>query len=479
MAQIRLGLGQVNITDYLIVVARKTTTPLVEEAREPYAPPQPTTRNVVVPATGDIDPVIYYVDIHESSDGSTLGLLLIQIVYDLKNNIILSEKRYYRADGGGPNDPLSGQNIIEDSYLDGKTISAVYKEGFRPLVPPEYASFKEYDLHTGGGIELLNDMVFGPGEVTVIEISYATAAPATTSGSGFYSGVITLIADTTLNNTHRGKRLKCESDASSRQVHTLEDVTTVPDGTFYYFTFNGGNQLQTKIVPVSGQTIEYNGASYTEMTLGLGEYLRIERAGAGWEATLVHENILRVGEKLTAGYLSHPSTMPEDGRLLDGDDYPRIWYWIKNILPSTHKIIDDTVVNGGYSHPDGKQGLFVLHSTLKKFRMPNTQGISEKGLADFDSYGADTGRIYDYPGGVQAQQIPNHKHYTVAIEQLNSFLDPTSTQQIAYQRNDSGDYKYKLGPSSNAATVGLSSDSINGGSENRVRNVGVIFLRRI
>ena len=59
MAQIRLGVGQVNITNTLIAIARKTTTPLVEEAREPYAPPHPATRNVVLPAAGSIDPVIY------------------------------------------------------------------------------------------------------------------------------------------------------------------------------------------------------------------------------------------------------------------------------------------------------------------------------------------------------------------------------------------------------------------------------------
>jgi hypothetical protein len=101
MGQIRLGIGQVNITDYLIVIARKTTSPLVIEAQEKYDPPQPATQNVVVPREGNIDPVIYYVDFRESPDGVSLGLLLAQFVYDLKNKILIAERRFYIVNGSG------------------------------------------------------------------------------------------------------------------------------------------------------------------------------------------------------------------------------------------------------------------------------------------------------------------------------------------------------------------------------------------
>lgn len=462
MGQIRLGLGQVNIVDHLIVIARKTTTPLVIEAQESFAPPQPAIRNVVVPAVGDIDPVIYYVDIRESADGVSLGLLLGQYVYDLKNKFIIAERRFYKVGGAGANDPAANQNILSDPYLDGKTISGVFKEGFRYLMTPDLTN-KEFDLHAGGGIELLNDKDFGQDEVWMIEVSYlGDQGMPGSGGGGLYSGVVTITADTVLDISHRGKRLKCESNASSRLVVTLEDVVTVPDAAFYHFTSNGGNQFQTKILPAAGQTITYNSEGYTEMTLAKGEYIRIEKIGAIWEATLVHPGILQVGERLPATWKDHPSTKPEDGSLFDGDDWPRPWWWIKNKLPVSHYLIDDNVINVGYVHPVGKEGLWVIHSTQKKFRMPNTQNLSERGLKSFTVYGADAERVYDYPGGLQHEMVGPHFHGLPA-----DGAGAGDIQSLVHSGN---------------SDEAISDDHLTGynigGFENRVKNFGVIYLRR-
>ncbi len=462
MAQIRLAIGQVNIVDWLVVKARKTSTPLVVEASEAYAPPQPANRNVVVPAVGNIDPTIYYIDFYESPDGVALGILLAQFVYDLKNQRIIAERRYYKVGGIHANDPPANQDTLTDTYLDGKTISGVFMEGIgRPLVPPDY-DFKEYDPVVGGGIKLLNGKLFAQDEVVVVEISFAVDQITTTGGGGLYNGVVTLTANTTLNNTHRGKRLKCESNSSSRQVHTLEDVATVPDGTFYHFTQNAGNQLQTKILPFAGQSITYNKTIWTEMTIAPGEYLRIEKTGSIWEATMVHPGILQVGERIPAQWKDHPNAFPEDGTLYDGDDYPRIWDFVKNKLPATHKITDDLVIGGGYVHPVDKVGLFVIHSTLKKFRMPNTQNISERGLKSFTAYNADAERLYDYPGGVQNEMIGPHTHSlprdAVGALNIQSLVDSANADESINSASQTG---------------------TNSGTENRVKNIGVIYLRRI
>lgn len=460
MGQIRLGIGQVNIVDYLKVIARKTTTPLVIEAQETYAPPQPTTRNVVVPAVGDIDPVIYYVDIRESADGVSLGLLLAQFVYDLKNKFLIAERRFYKVNGSGPNDPVSDQDTLTDPYFDGKTISGLFKEGFRYLMTPDLAN-KEFDLVTGGGIKLRDGKQFSDQEVWMVEISYLGDQSIAGGGAGLYSGVITITADTVLNNTHRGKRLKCESNASARLVVTLEDIVTVPDGAFYHFTSNGGNQFQTKILPAVGQTITYNGEGYTEMTLSKGEYIRIEKVGAIWEATLVHPGVLQVGERFGGTWKDHPNTKPENGTLYDGDDWPRPWWWIKNKLPASHYIIDDNVINGGYTHPAGKEGLFVIHSSQKKFRMPHTQNLSERGLKNFTAYGTDGERIYDYPGGVQNEMVGPHTHSLPRDASGSSNI-----QSLVDTSNADEDIS------------GASLTGVNSGTENRVKNFGVIYLRR-
>lgn len=479
MGQIRLGLGQVNITDYLIVIARKTTTPGIIEAQEAYAPPQPATRNVVVPAVGSIDPVIYYVDVRESPNGVTLGLLLAQFVYDLKNNVIIAERRYYLVDGPGANDPASGQNILSDAYLNGKTISGVFKEGFRYLVPDPYTN-KEYDLHPGGGIELLNGKDFGTGEVWMVEISYL-ANQTIVSGIGLYDGVITITANTVLDPTHRNKRLKCESNASSQLVVTLEDVTTVPDKTIYHFTSNGGNQFQTRILPAAGQIIGYNGEGYTEMTLAKGEFIRIENVGGTWEATMVHPGVLQVGEHISGTWKDHPNTKPEDGTLYDGDDWPRPWWWIKTKLPVTHYIIDDNVVNGGYVHPAGKEGLFVIHSTLKKFRMPNTQKLSERGLKNFTGYNTDGTRVYDYPGGVQNEMVGPANINTIAWTGSGKGKTNLTVDSIGFLATEGDGGEIDTDSQSNTNRSGARTNPwtiISPDNENRVKNIGVIYLRR-
>lgn len=461
MGQIRLGIGQVNITNHLIIVARKTTTPLVIEAQESYAPPHPATRNVVVPATGDIDPVIYYVDAYESSDGIAFDLLLSQFVYDLKTNTILSERRFYQVGYGGATDPAPNQKILSDPYLDGKTIAGVFKEGYRYL-RPNTEPIIEWQPYAGGGIELQDPFIFSQDEVWSIEISYL-GSPGTASGGGLYSGVELIAVDTTLNSSYRNKRLRTESSGSNKLVVTLEAVAAVPDGTFYHFTSNAGTQNQTRILPNGSETILYNGENYTEISFGKGEFVRIVKTGSFWEAELAHHNILQVGERLAGTWKDHPSCKPEDNTLYDGDEWPRIWWWINNKLPSTHYVIDDDVINIGYVHPVAKEGLFVRHSTLKKFRMPDSQNLSERGLKNFNTYGSDAERAYDYPGGYQTEMIGLHNHVTMITH----------------------GHSYSGGPNSAVVGNGLNSpqsfpytSNMNSGTENRVNNIGVIYLRR-
>lgn len=460
MAQIRLGIGQVNITNHLIAVARKTTTPLVIEAQKSYAPPHPATRNVVLPDVGSIDPVVYYVDFYESSNGSSFDLLLSQFVYDLKNQIVISERRFYVVGGPGATDPAPDQTILADAYLDGKTISGVFKEGFRYL-RPNTETIPEWQPHAGGGIELLNNIIFSGGEVCSIEISYLANQTQIAGGSGLYTGVGLIDFSTTLNSGHRNKRLRCESAASNILWVTLEPIASLADGTFYHFTSNGGAQSQTRIIPDGSETIKYNGENYTELSIGKGEFVRIVKTGSFWEAELAHHNILQVGERFAGTWKDHPSCKPEDGALYDGDEWSRMYWWVITKLPSTHKIVDDNVINPGYIHPADKPGLFVIHSTLKKFRVPNTQNLSERALKYFNTYGSNVDRQYDYPGGFQDEMVGPHTH--------------------SLPRDASGSVdmpSLAASPNSDEGYSDLTPTGTNSGTENIVKNFGVIYMRR-
>lgn len=480
MANIDLSVGQINITNNLIARARKVSTPLAEETREVYPAPLPSSFNVILPSSGSIDPTVYYVDFYESADGIALDLLLAQFVVNAKDNIVIEETRWYEVGGSAPTDPAPDQDTLIDVYLDGKTISRVFKDGVgRPLVDPSQ-TYNEFDLVTGGGIQLLGGVLFSFGEKVAVVISYL-AQQQQVGGAGLYNGVITITANTTLSSTHRNKRVRC-AGGSTQLVVTLEDVTVVPDGTFYHFTHNAGAQLQTKIVADTGQTVAYFNTVYPEMTIAAGEYLRIEKEGGVWEATLVHEGFLQVGERVAATYRDHPNTKPEDGALYDGDDYPRMWYWLVNSLPASHKVFDNGVTGGGYVHPVGKEGLFVLHNTLKKFRVPNTQGWSERGLASFNSFNTDGTRTYDYPGGTQAENVGAHRHLLFHDNGTSNTATPLDGTNTTAKRQGAGaqlgnvNAEYNMCPSpGNEPDSGLSGTTT---GINTVKNVGVVYLRR-
>ncbi len=480
MANIDLSIGQVNITSgYLIFIARKVSTPSVEEARRVFPTPLPASFNVILPEVGEIDPVNYFVDAYESVDGVSLDLLLTTFVVNARNNIVISETRYYKVGNGGLN-PEPDQPLLIDAYLDGKTFSAVYKDGAgRPLVPPPY-NFKEYDPYPGGGIELLNGILFSSEEIVAIEISYLAEQTQGTSQGGLYNGVVSITADTTLDSTHRNKRLRCASGSLTTLVITLEDVASVPEGAFYHFTCNDGNQLQVRILAASGVLL--NKTNYTEISISPGEYVRIEKTGTYWEATMAHDGILQVGERFSGTWKDHPNTIPEDGRLLDGDEYPRLWWWLSNKLPANQKIITDSVTNPGYTHPTDKLGLFVVHSTLKKFRMPNTQNISERGLKDFDSYNADAQRLYDYPGGVQNESVGPANIRTVSFTGVGITKNGVVNPGIGFlaTQGDGGliASDTAAGTNNNSART-LTFSIISPAGENRAKNFGVVYLRRI
>jgi hypothetical protein len=83
-------------------------------------------------------------------------------------------------------------------------------------------------------------------------------------------------------------------------------------------------------------------------------------------------------------------------------------------------------------------------------------------LKNFTSYGSDSERVYDYPGGLQNEMIGPHVHSLPA--------DASGAADIQSLVN------------SGNADEGISTSHLTGynigGTENRVKNIGTIYLRR-
>lgn len=448
MASALFSLGIVNITGHLIINARKVTDPLVIVASQTFAPPHSTTRNVTF---NNLASGTYYFDFRNSPDGIAQGTLLATYEVILETETQNIENKFYTVDGTGDHDPIQGGDTITDPYLDGKNIVGVFKEGFRFL-----KEGSEYEILPGGVVHILNNVIFSNGETYMIQILNTVPLDGGVSTGGGFAGVVEITANTTLTAaTHLNKKIRCKS-STGRLVITLPVISTITDGGFFHFTTYSGSQIQTKIITQSGEVITGYG---TEITLGSKEFLKIERRGSLYEVIEQHHNIDSVGERISA-MVQHLNSLPENGALYDGDDYPRVWKWLTVDLPTDRQILTDAVTDPAYAHPDDKFGMFVRNATgtAKKFRMPNTQGYFYRGLPSFTSFGA------GLPGREEGEMVGPHTH---------GVKPPNSNSQSGYGKTTTGN-------DAGEATGIVQYDTLeNDGTENRPKNIGEISLRRI
>ena len=459
-----LIIGTVNFTNYLHVTAAKVSAPSTI-IWEDWIPVPFTNYVLVIP---NLDPDVYYITFYEAPDNVSLGTLRSQGYIQATSPEFEYEFRFYEIG----NLPVGAtldvtEKIINDPYLVGKSVTQFFKEGFRFLDSSEL----DFD-DTVGDMELLTGGTFEVGEKFTVTIKNATGTISAT-GSGLYTGTLNVTEATkTLIAGDKNKRIRCVGSVST-QVITLAALSalTVEDG-FYFDNCCTGTAVQVKILLPGSDRIRFNGFmaasnNFDEFWVSKGEHLLIKKFDSDYWEVITDYKGVEVGSRQASGYKSMPAWKAEDGALLDGDEYPRLWWWINSILPSTHVITDDTVT-GAYTHPAGKEGLFVKHSTLKKFRMPNTQGLSERGLLDFNTYGADTGRVYDYPGGVQNAKLL--KFWTGSAGSLVLLqVDGTNTE-----------IGTDPGAGSPNIKQGLAIDqTLFHATENIVKNAGYVYMRHI
>lgn len=478
---LKVTLGIVNYTNYIHVTASKVSSPSAI-VWEDWIDAPITNLNFVIPG---LDPENYYVRYFDAATNVALGTLVLELLVNATTGDIVSERRYYTCGGGGAADPIDGSYGITDTYLAGKNITGCFKEGFRYFVPTtEYTS----DDVTGA-IDVINGTSFSTGEVFIVELTYKTASLSPALTVNLYVGETTVTTATrTLISADIDARVRCMG-AIATQVITLPSLPTISTGKGFYFDNTcGGVAKQVKILTNSADRIRFNGfmaASdlFEEFWVSKGEHVLIKKFDDNYWEVITDYNGVNVGERLTSGYLGMPGTIPENATLYDGDEYPRLWWWINNVLPTTHVITNDTVISA-YVHPPNQKGLFVKHSTLKKFRTPNTQGLVDKGLNDFVNYNIDitngsVERLYNYPGGFEAQMLLLHGHPVQYSREQGGNKDATGSIPLDNTSPIEIHTANTNAPTSVSNVLSTNAVGGSGGAQNRVNNNGTIFLRRI
>jgi hypothetical protein len=450
----------VGVTTFVIFRWRKVSDPGVEIDRRVFGPAPATTNNFSIP---DLDAVTYYFDTYISSDGTALTTLLATYTMDIKNSLIINERRFYVIGTGVGNAPYDGDTSLTDSNLDDKTVTGVFQRAFGYLLPTT-----EW-VRTSGGIDLQGTLKFNEGDVYMVEVTHTTEVSGDSgSAQSPFAGIKIITNSLTLDSSYRKQRCKLNG-TGSRLVVTMEPIAGIPDGTYFYFVDNdGGAQNQTKIVSSDG-TFKWAGNSTAEIWVGKGEWLWFEKQGSNFEVINNHHGLNAIYERFVSTSLSHLNALPEDNTLFDADDWPRVWWFLNNKLTPQLVITDNNLDLGGYTRPVNKDGLFIISPTKKKFRMPDTRKLSDRALSRFDSGGwnIDASRLYDYPGGLQAEMIGPHTHpITVPVED-------TSTSDTGVGKFVGG------GQGPEPFTMPTFNSGQNIGTENRVKNIGVINFRRI
>jgi hypothetical protein len=466
---LKVTLGTVNYTDWVHVTASKVSSPSVI-VWEDWIDVPVSNYNFVIPG---LDPENYWVRYYDAATNSSLGSLVAELLVNALTGDTIYERRFYLCGGGNLYDPANGATGITDPYLIGKNITGVFKEAFRYLVLDDEYSFDD----SVGNVELLNGQQLNQDERISVEIKHNAGNISVPSPEGaLYSGYLNITTSTyTLTSGDINKRIRCVG-SSNTQAITLPSLAGIStDKGFYFDNSCGGVAVQVKLLLPGSDKIRFNGFAvssnlFSEFWVSKGEHVLIRKFDDDYWEVITDYKGTNVGEKLSAGYSFHANTLKENGALIDGDEYPRLWWWINTVLPSTHKYITDTVT-GSFVPDPNRIGQFAVHSTLKKFRMPISYGMVEKGHLDFDNLGADSpNRTVDYPGGFQDEMIKSHEHLTSVVG------------------NDSWcEYGVKTGEANlrieNYTTNGFSTKrnktSSVGGSEQRVKNIGVVFLRRI
>jgi hypothetical protein len=472
MADLKISLGVVNYVNYLRVTASKVSSPSAI-AYQTYITVPVTNYNFIIPG---LDPEIYFIRYYDAPTNVSLGTLVAELVVNALTGEFMYERRFYTVAGPGMYDPANGALLISDPYLINKKVVGFFKEAFR-----YYEPLTEFSTDPLTGIvNILTGVPLSSGEKVTLEIQYAVANNTSTASVGLYNANLDIPEQNrVLTTAELNTRLRMVGTAAT-QIVTLPALSSFANNNGYYFDNSvGGTAVQIKILLNGVDKIRFNGFSllttlFTEFWVSRGDHLLIRKFDNTYWEVITDYKGTNVGEKVSMGFVSHPNILAENGQLVDGDEYPRLWWWISNVLPGTHKYVTATV-NGSFVADAARVGQFAVHPSLKLFRMPLTMGMMEKGLTDFNNYGLDIGnRAVDYPGGFQNELVKDHDHTAQVNENGtgDSLGVPFSKPAITDNNNI---------PRGTMRTNGTikTDGSTNSGVENRTKNIGVIFGRRI
>lgn len=386
---------------------------------------------------------LYVFKFYQSSDGTTLETLLRQITYNANTQKIVSETFEYVVGRGETGDPTPDTNILADSRLEGalKSELSVKRRGVGELIKVEF------DLHTGGGVELTNGNLFGDGEIFHITRQYAVTEPEENTGGSEAVDVVEIISNTTFEAAKHLNKIISLEGGSETVVFTMPAFSSIPDGGIK-FIHNSSTARYLKIQFASGNYVFFYNKNRNRIHLGKGHLIEIViKEGKCYVVSSARDSGYdKVGETEMSNYKDKPNAILCDGSHVEYNiaDFERLF----DELPSEMKVLVDKWDNDTVKVIVGNKTFnyyyqrrkFGVNEATGKFKFPDLRDTYFKTLAHFDGT-TDPTLISQGAGGFGPMQLIEHGH---TIKGTDGDQGPSET--VVDWGNDSYTVKTKLSP---------------------------------
>lgn len=418
MANFKFDIGQVGITDWLIVQAKRADNLGTIVATQAFSPPHNTIRNIIFPG---LDNVPHVFDFRESPDGVTLGTLIGSYNIDAESSLAV-EFVFWKVGGSQVDDPINGTDPVDGAtqyvnpYMNGKTVTGVFQEGQRFLVDN-----KEWQPLAGGGVDLLvddnaNQIQFINDQRWSAMVVYAIipASGGSSSSNESFANIIEVVGDATLDSSHYNSTLLCSSGLDT-QVLSAPAIGSVPDKKGFTIHHVGADALPVNVefLANGADLIFFRGQNVSSVLLGFGEYIKVIKSGAKWYVLEYTGQWDRVGDRSLSDVNNRVNSIVADGQTeYDGLVYKRLYAWLLSALtPGQIKTYAErnlvVVIDGENVNP--YRGFWGHDAINKKFYPPDmrhiqTRGIKNIGGSDSDVYGD------NIAGAYQHHMFKSHNH---------------------------------------------------------------------
>jgi hypothetical protein len=445
-----------SVAQDVIVVWYLNSNPTAEVNRTIKTAPHAAGDVVTV---SDLNPAFYTFRFFETPDGTTLGTLLSPLTMQIKDAVDSFKKYEYVVGRGNSEvgvwaDPADGDTQINDTRLAGADDLIVFSSvGLRQSW--------EYNVLPDGGIELAitDDKFVAPEKWTIVTVrkTDSNTGSSSSAGSGTaISGIKKVSSDGSFDATYYAKKNLADFTTSNVGSTSFPSFSTIPNGTKARFSTFTGSQRYWKLAFSSGDVIRVNGKDYNTFYLAKDEVLELE-----WlDGACYCEYEGRI--QLAGNYVLSNNKDMLGTALLDGSDteynisdYQRLIDELPTELKVSYSDWDSAIVvavgeiTKAYYKNRGK---FAVDNTTGKFKFPDLRGQWLRALSKTDGT-ADSARLSQGAGGMQAQNLIAHRH----------------EMDLAPNANSGGTEVYGRGGAP-LSTKGQT--SIVGGAEQAVDNVG-------